>query len=884
MRSTTPLLALPLLLAACSDPPATPAPDAAPDVAAPDVATSDITAPDVVTDTQAPDVEAPDAVVAMDATPDVATPMDVARDEAAPMDAAPDVAPPMDTPAPQDTQPLDVVRPPDVAPDVTVSCPAGTQRTGDRCVDVDECATDNGGCGEAGVFTCTNLEAMPPRCTYDGSRDHAALTEGVRTINLGSALASALVVHGASAIPVVYDANHATFVAAARAGAGRVMEWGHEGLLENPRNTTDDRGRLALNAARWMVRGRPGAVIGIDGGRTELRDFLTANGFTVRNTTLADLDSVQVWITGADTARTPAEAARIAAWVRAGGGLMMGGHAWYWGYSNTNVAENFPGNRTLRDLGLTLTTDNDPQNNTAVTVRAPTDLDHAVRALERVRDHTRAMPALSLADQVVASATVRRGVRFEPLASPYFDNVRALRGMLPDVIPTSAAPVRPATQPIAALTVTIDTRIAQDTPPAMLRAHPATADFPGALPAGATPMRVTRTIDFTYAGRTNRLGGNSDRPLWRSTGLYAPPGARVTVSLPPAVVRAGVSVLVGSWTDDNFSTDAWTRMPVVTRSFEANVPMIEVGSAYGGLVYVRVPAGVSLGPLPVTFEGVVPAPRFVLGETSDADWVNAQRALPGPWAELETRKMVLTVPSSTVRSLAEPGALMSFWDRVMDADADLAAIPRDRPRAERIVFDRQIVAGYMHAGYPIMAHVPQAPDAVNLATLRTSGDWGFFHEIGHNHQFADWSWSGTGECTVNIWSVYAMQHASGRAPLTGHPAITPTERQRRIDQYIAGGRNWSRDHSVWTCLETFLQLQEGFGWSLFLTLDRDYMALAEADRPRTESERIQQWVIRSSRVANRNLAPFYTAWGFPLTDATRAAVSSLPAWTANPMR
>ncbi len=183
-----------------------------------------------------------------------------------------------------------------------------------------------------------------------------------------------------------------------------------------------------------------------------------------------------------------------------------------------------------------------------------------------------------------------------------------------------------------------------------------------------------------------------------------------------------------------------------------------------------------------------------------------------------------------------------------------------------------------------MAFTPQAAEALDLNALRTAGNWGFYNEIGHNHQFGDWSWSGTGECTVNLWSAYAMQYATGLAPLSGHPAITPAQRSTRITGYIAGGRNWSSDHSVWTCLETFYQLQEGFGWDLLRRINREYVALPEGDRPRTEAERIQQYVLRASRLANRNLAPFFSAWGFSLTDATRTAVGAYPAWTENPMR
>jgi hypothetical protein len=388
-----------------------------------------------------------------------------------------------------------------------------------------------------------------------------------------------------------------------------------------------------------------------------------------------------------------------------------------------------------------------------------------------------------------------------------------------------------------------------------------------------------------YAGRSDRLGGNSERPVWRPLGLYAPPGAQVTVSVPAAVAADGrLDVQVGAHTDDNTGTEAWTRVPSIVRRFALRTAETTVGNAFGGMLYLRVPPGVDLGAVPVTVRGAVEAPHYVHGVTTLEAWRATVRNAPAPWAELETDKLALTVPASLVRTLDDPRALMAYWDRVMDADADLAAIDRARPRAERIVFDRQIVAGYMHAGYPIEAHVPQAAEALDLATLSRAGNWGFFHELGHNHQFADWGWSGTGEATVNLWSVYAMQYVVGLAPRSGHPAITPAQRAERLRAYLAGGRNFSRDWSVWLALETFLQLQEGFGWELFTRLNREYLALPQGERPRDQAAQIQRWIVRSAVTANRNLVPFYTAWGFPITAETRAATASLPVWAEDPMR
>ncbi len=51
-----------------------------------------------------------------------------------------------------------------------------------------------------------------------------------------------------------------------------------------------------------------------------------------------------------------------------------------------------------------------------------------------------------------------------------------------------------------------------------------------------------------------------------------------------------------------------------------------------------------------------------------------------------------------------------------------------------------------------MTHLDAAPRMVDLATLLSKGEWGLFHELGHNHQSAAWTFDGTGEVTVNLFS------------------------------------------------------------------------------------------------------------------------------------
>ena len=63
----------------------------------------------------------------------------------------------------------------------------------------------------------------------------------------------------------------------------------------------------------------------------------------------------------------------------------------------------------------------------------------------------------------------------------------------------------------------------------------------------------------------------------------------------------------------------------------------------------------------------------------------------------------------------------------------------------------------MHSGYPIGAFISALDDTseamLNVDHLREHGTWGPFHELGHNHQWKDWTISRTTETGCNWWSL-----------------------------------------------------------------------------------------------------------------------------------
>jgi hypothetical protein len=58
----------------------------------------------------------------------------------------------------------------------------------------------------------------------------------------------------------------------------------------------------------------------------------------------------------------------------------------------------------------------------------------------------------------------------------------------------------------------------------------------------------------------------------------------------------------------------------------------------------------------------------------------------------------------------------------------------------------------------------------------------------------------------------------------------------------------------------------------------EYRRLSPGERPRTDDERRDQWLVRLSRTVGRNLGPFFEAWGVPTSEKARASIRNLPAW------
>ncbi len=625
---------------------------------------------------------------------------------------------------------------------------------------------------------------------------------------------------------------------------------------------------MLANALRW-TSGKDSPTVGVE--NDNLGAWLREKGFATTLVKAADIDAgltgvdVLVW---ADANLSEDRSRKLREWISAGHGLVCAQTGWGWQQIAGGRPMHENGlNHVLAPAGLSFT-DGFAQTNgprgKGFASEPPPPLAHGGRAIRALRAHASGAAALTAQDDLrLASASAVDAARALPrqdvLLRPLIETM--LRESAGKLTPSEKSPLGEK-HPLERFLLAFQLAELETLKPEEVRAHPSAASFPGVVPADATRIGKSVEIDTTVLG-------------WHSLGLYAPPGEVLTVTIPESAAREGLSVRIGCHTDGLWHHRRWQRAPEISRAWRLSAGATRVASAFGGLVYIEVPKRAKDAAIQVQIAGAVESPLYVRGTTTAEDWKRI-RDLPGPWAEFATRKVIITVPSSAIRTLDNPEPLMEFWDKVLDAAADLATIPRERDRPERYVPDVQISAGYMHSGYPIMTHLDAVDDLVGLSRLQ-KGAWGLYHELGHNHQSGDWTFDGTGEVTVNLFTMYILEKLCGVAPGGGHDAFK--SRERTMGVYFARGaefEQWKRDPFL--ALFMYCQLQEAFGWETFKRVFAEYRDLPQNERPRDEFAKRDQWMVRFSRACGKNLGPFFEAWGIPVTSAARRSIADLPEW------
>ncbi|XP_063350233.1 TRPM8 channel-associated factor homolog [Pelmatolapia mariae] len=695
----------------------------------------------------------------------------------------------------------------------------------------------------------------------DFEDDLQFLLQGVSEFQLPSKLtASEVLVHGPLAFPIATTDDGRAFLAGGYYGQGRVIVATHEGFLG-----LESMAPFWQNAIHWLDEGRRG-VVGVMNIDAAIK-ILSKSGLKCEKTKFRKDLSVFVC-----KAYITEHLEEIKNFVAEGGGLLIGGHAWYWAqtHSGQNPLTEFSGNKILNQMGLSLlgATIGGGTYKALVPTQAIKDSYHFRHLLYRFAAHVTAGEKLSKHEEGCLKKLGNDCNAYLQMKAHDCSHYRQVLATLTDVLKRSGLPQvsekSPVKSPKDHLLLAVGTQVYKVCP-----------DPDALLPY---LIKDNPMMPVVYNHRIKVDVDTADREEWISTGLYLSPGMKTYIAIPPQIVNKDWKIQIGCQTDSLHKNDVLKRPPSVHERFPVTSEMIQVWNLWGGLIYLVAPPKTQVKGLEITAQMAVLAPYYKSGVTTAAEW-SLLRTAPSPWAELEFENIILTVPSDAVRGLERPDEVAALWDEIMRAIADLAAKPHKFPRKERFVADVQISHGFMHAGYPIMVQKNSAAELVGVK--KGKGMWGAIHELGHNQQRGCWEFPPhTTECTCNLWSVYVHEEVLGIKREKAHGAMTAENRQSRAKDYVTGGRKLE-SWSMWVALETYMQLQERFGWDAFKKVFTAYHHMK--DIPKDNKGKMNLYAETFSQTVGMDLTGFFKAWGWPIETATEGKLSQLPPWNDHPM-
>lgn len=409
-------------------------------------------------------------------------------------------------------------------------------------------------------------------------------------------------------------------------------------------------------------------------------------------------------------------------------------------------------------------------------------------------------------------------------------------------------------------------------------AHPAAQDLFGKIPANAPRIAKSITID-------------PDTVRWHSTGLYAAPGEIVTITIPQAWIDKGLKIQLSGHRDKISTKKNLQRLPTSpAKSIKVKSTQTKIAGPFGGAIYIDTgDTSIKAPPFTVKIENALQAPIYTLGKTTPAQWATLKNA-PAPYAEIVTPRIALSFPSEWIRTIEDPTELAKYWDHVVELHDQLGGMAHVRKGPERVNVDVQISVGLFHAGYPAQGPQKQCRGVVDLPKLKTQGNWGWFHEMGHESQRRPdkaWTWNnpytfdGSVEVTVNLFSAHAMDTLGMKQRGGWSWTAFPEQVTARARKLLTSGKKYPQ-MGAGEKLIMFLLIRDEFGWDPIHKTLKAYSDLQTKDPtklPKTNQQKRDHFALTISNTTGKNLAPYMEKiWGIPISPETTAKTKHLPTW------
>lgn len=412
------------------------------------------------------------------------------------------------------------------------------------------------------------------------------------------------------------------------------------------------------------------------------------------------------------------------------------------------------------------------------------------------------------------------------------------------------------------------------------------AYFPGAVDAPKDPEAAhVAKINASQPACWGIPVMDAEKPARRPTGCYLAPGSIAKVRVPRSMVGKRFAVRVGAHSWDLKKKPKIKRLDRVSIVYPIEAEETLVANPLGGGIYIEVPYEADAGWVDVRILNAVQSPFFSarsVDRTTPAQW-KMERAQPGPWADFESDRFMMQVPTDWIYRFDDPERLMKDWDTALDMVSRLFGYPSVRNKTVLYLQVDVIMRGNANfPGYP-QSNTPYNPRKKENGKSRhwllkgPQSEAGAItcHELGHAQLFT--KFKGEVEAVVNL------------------PYVSVLNRGFGVDLDTAFGRSFRRETIsldqaaiMWMVTENFragkpmdisnssknevryqhrgygkyVEIAHLFGWpaldAFWRSVQNDYLEGIEYPR---NSDPTDSRILRMSKAAGADLTPLIHFWG-----------------------
>ncbi|KAK7882830.1 hypothetical protein WMY93_029004 [Mugilogobius chulae] len=178
---------------------------------------------------------------------------------------------------------------------------------------------------------------------------YASIMRGIREVRFeGDPVPCQLLLSGQHSFPLVVNSHGQVLMAASQCGSGRIVIFSHEAQMSMSPDVT-------INALSWLKGEKSSNMsVGVHNSTDkQVIDNLHKAGFKVKiMDDFSNDKGIGVYITCAYYIKEDAQ--NIIAFMKSGGGVLIGGQAWWWKSQNPkgNTLLEFPGNKVSAVAGI----------------------------------------------------------------------------------------------------------------------------------------------------------------------------------------------------------------------------------------------------------------------------------------------------------------------------------------------------------------------------------------------------------------------------------------------------------------------------------------------------------------------------------------------------